>query len=157
MIRFRVSRWQAAGIVGAMVFWLFQRFTGPATITQFMGEQIVSQGGYPMALVLPIGWGVHVGVSLGYSFLYAIILLIPVWRARGGQLVGGLVIAALLGWVTTLLTAPAITATISILSGKGFPGSLPGLNPTYGLPFWNHMLFFAVVWIIYVVIPGGRR
>jgi hypothetical protein len=157
MKRFSVSRWLAAGIIGAMVFWLFQRFTGPATITQFMGEQIVSQGRYPAALVLLIGWGVHVGVSLGYSLLYAIILLLPVGRSQGGQLVGGLMIAVLLGWGTTLLAAPAITVTISILSGKDFPVSLPGLNTTYGLPFWNHMLFFAVLWFIYAVIPGGRR
>ena len=68
----------------------------------------------------------------------------------------GLVIAALLGWVTTLLTAPAITVTISILSGQGFPFSIPELNTSFGLPFWNHLLFFGVVWLMYTLIPYLR-
>ena len=157
MQRFGIGLWLAAGIVGALVFWLVQVVTGPSTIPQFMGQQIVAQGGYSKALTVPIGWGVHVGVSLGYSLLFAIIILIPFFRSRGVQVIVGLVIAALLGWVATLLTVPAITATISLLSGKGFPASLPGLNTTFGLPFWNHVLFFVVVWFIYMFVPYLSR
>lgn len=154
---FKVGLWLVAGILGSIVFWLFQTLTGSSTIPQFLGRQIVAQGGYPESLTTVIGWGVHLGVSLGYSLLFAVIMLIPFSRSPGGRLIVGLVIAGALGWVTTLLTAPAITATVSVLSGKGFPAELPGLNTTLGLPFWNHELFFAVVWLVYLVIPWLAR
>ncbi len=157
MQRFRIRLWLAAGIAGAIGFWLFQVLTGPSTIPQFMGQQIVAQGGYSKALTIPIGWGVHLGVSLSYSLLFAIVVLIPLSRAEGVRIFVGLVIAAVLGWMATLLTAPAITATISVLSGKGFPAGLPPLNTAYGLPFWNHELFFGVVWFIYLFIPYLSR
>ena len=159
MQRFGIALWLAAGIAGAIVFWLFQVLTGSSTIPQFMGQQIVGQGGYSKALteLPPIGWGVHLGVSLSYTLLFAIVVLIPFSRAEGVRVFVGLVIAAVLGWVTTLLTVPAITATISVLSGKGFPAGLPPLNTAYGLPFWNHELFFGVVWFIYLFIPYLSR
>ena len=65
--------------------------------------------------------------------------------------------AVVLGWITTLLTAPAITVTISILSMQGFPASIPELNTTLGLPFWNHVLFFEIVWLIYTLMPTLRE
>lgn len=158
MKRFGVGRWLVAGIVGSIVFWLFQISTGPATITRFMGEQIVAQGGYPENLTWLIGWGVHLAVSLGYAFLFAAIMAVFHVPSVAGRLVLGLVIGAALGWITTLLTVPAITATISVLSGKGFPDSLPPLNTAYGLPFWNHMLFFGILWLVYLLIPAlGRK
>jgi hypothetical protein len=70
MRRFSIALWLAAGIGGAIVFWLFQVLTGPSTIPQFMGQQIVEQGGYSKALTIPIGWGVHLGVSLSYNAPY---------------------------------------------------------------------------------------
>ncbi|MBI2360015.1 MAG: hypothetical protein HYV04_14160, partial [Deltaproteobacteria bacterium] len=145
-------------VVGAIVFSVLQVVSGRATITEFMGQQIVSQGGYPEWLTVPIGWGIHLGVSLAYSLLFVIIMLVPFSRAEGRHAFFGLIIAALLGWISTLLTAPAITATISLLTGQGFPASLPDLNTSLGLPFWNHMLFFGVVWLIYLYIPYvGRK
>ncbi|MCZ6451800.1 MAG: hypothetical protein O6918_13195 [Deltaproteobacteria bacterium] len=157
MQRFRIALWLAAGIAGVIVFWLFQVLTGSSTIPQFMGQQIVEQGGYSMALTIPIGWGVHLGVSLSYSLLFAIVMLIPFSRTEGVRVFVGLGFAAVLGWVAALLTVPAITATISVLSGKGFPAGLPGLNTTFGLPFWNHELFFGVAWFIYLFIPYLSR
>lgn len=117
-----------------------------------MGRQIVAQGGYAAWLTVPIGWGIHLSVSLTYSLLFVLILLIPFAQSERVRLIVGIAIGAALGWVTTLLTVPAITVTISVLSGKGFPASLPGLNTTFGLPFWNHMLFFAVVWAVYLLM-----
>lgn len=153
MQRLKVMWWLVAGIMGSVEFWLFQDLTGPSTIPQLMGEQIVAQGGYPKVLTLPIGWGVHLGVSLGYSLLFAIIMVIPFSRSAFARLVIGAVIALVLGWFATLLTVPAITVTISVLSGQGFPATLPGLNTTLGLPLWNHLLFFGVVWGVYLLIP----
>ena len=149
----KVMWWVIAGIAGGIAFWLFQVLTGPSTIPQFMGQQIVAQGGYPRALAGPIGWGVHLGVSLGYSLLFALIMLIPFPASPRARIGAGAAVAAVLAWVATLLTVPAITVTISVLSGHGFPRQVPGLNTTLGLPFWNHLLFFGTVWAIYLVIP----
>ncbi len=148
-----IGLWLVAGIAGAIVFWLFQSATGPWTITAFMGQRIVTQGGYAHSWAVPIGWGIHLGVSLAYSLLFAVIMLPLFVLAEGFQLVLGFVIGAALGWGTSLITVPAITVTINVLSGKGFPANVPGLNTAYGLPFWNHMLFFGVVWLIYLFIP----
>ncbi len=153
MQRLNVKGWLGAGLTGGIVFWLFQVLTGAGTIPQFMGQQIVAQGGYPPALTIPIGWGVHLGVSLAYSLLFAALASLPWSRSPVPRLAIRAAIAAVLGWVTTLLTVPAITVTISVFSGKGFPAELPGLNTTLGLPFWNHLLFFAVVWTVYLLIP----
>ena len=157
MQRLKVMWWLVAGIMGSVEFWLFQVRTGSSTIPQFMGEQIVAQGGYPKVLTLPIGWGVHLGVSLAYSLLFAIIMVIPFSRSTFARLGIGAVIALVLGWFATLLTAPAITVTISLLSGQGFPTTLPGLNTTLGLPLWNYLLFFGVVWVVYLLIPNLFR
>ncbi len=92
-------------------------------------------------------------MSLAYAVLFALIMLIPFSPSEGTRIVVGVVIAAALGWVTHLLTIPAITGTISVLTGNGFPAQLPGLNTTLGLPFWNHHLFFGVVWAIYLLVP----
>ena len=155
---FSIGLWLVAGIAGAIVFWLFQSVTGPSTITAFMGHQIVTQGGYAASWTAPIGWGIHLGVSLAYSLLFAFIMFLLLVLTERIKLILGLVIGAALGWVTTLITVPAITVTISVLSGKGLPANLPGLNTAYGLPFWNHMLFFGVVWLIYLFIPYmGRK
>ena len=148
-----IGLWLVAGIAGAIVFWLLQLATGPWTIPAFMGQQIVTQEGYAHSWAVPIGWGIHLGVSLAYSLLFALIMLPLFVLAERFQLVLGLVIGAALGWGTTLITVPAITITINVLSGKGFPANVPGLNTAYGLPFWNHMLFFGVVWLIYLFIP----
>ena len=153
MQNLRVGWWLSAGIIGSLQFWLFQISTGPSTIAEYMGQEIVARGNYPEWLTVPIGWGVHLGVSLGYSLLFALIMLIPFSRSREFRIVIGFVIAAALGWITALLTVPAITVTVSVLSGQGFPAGLPGFNTSFGLPFWNHMLFFEVVWLVYLPIP----
>lgn len=153
MQNLRVGWWAAAGVIGGLQFWLFQVFTGPSTITEYMGQEIVARGNYPEWLTVPIGWGVHLGVSLGYSLLFALIMLIPFSRSQEVRIVIGFVIAAALGWIATLLTVPAITITVSVLGLQGFPAELPGFNTSFGLPFWNHMLFFAVVWLVYLPIP----
>ena len=80
-------------------------------------------------------------------------MLIPFSRSQEVRIVIGFVIAAALGWIATLLTVPAITITVSVLGLQGLPAELPGFNVSFGLPFWNHMLFFAVVWLVYLPIP----
>ncbi len=156
MKRFSVLRWLAAGVAGSLVFWLFQVLTGDSTIPQFMGEQIASQGGYPMRLAPLIGWGVHLGVSLSYALIFSVIMAVLPLESSGTRLGVGLVLAAVLGWVATLLTSPAIAVTISVLSRTGFPAELPGLNTDVDLPLYNHLLFFGVVWGFTTLLPVLR-
>ena len=150
----RFMVWPAlAALFGAATFITVQHVTGSAQdITQFIGAQIVRRGGYAASLSGVIGWGVHLSVSLSYAVLFAAIVLAPFFPSAGRvRWVAGLVTALLLGWVTTLLTAPAIALTISFLSGEGFPNSLPALNTALGVPFWNHVAFFGVSWLVTVV------
>jgi hypothetical protein len=154
MKRFSVERWLIAGVAGSLSFWLFQIFTGDSTITQFMGEQIAAEGGYPKGLAPLIGWVVHLGVSLSYALLFSAIMAALPTQCSGTRIGIGLVIALVLGWIATLLTAPAITVTISVLSRQGFPAELPGLNTSVDLPLYNHLLFFGVVWLITTLVPA---
>lgn len=156
MKRFSGLRWLSAGVAGSLSFWYFQVLSSGITITQFMGEQIATEGGYPKVLMPFIGWGVHLVVSLSYALLFAVIMAAIRVESAGTLLVSGLVLAGLLSWVTTLLTAPAIALTIGVLSGQGFPAELPGLNTEVDLPLYNHLLFFGVVWVFTTLIPVLR-
>ena len=140
---FSVLRWLCAGVAGSLAFWYFQVLTGGVTIPEFMGEQIVTEGGYLKELAPFIGWAVHLAVSLSYALLFAVLIAVLPMESSGAIVAAGLILAALLGWITTLLTAPAIAVTISALSGHGFPAELPGLNMEVDLPLYNHLLFLG--------------
>ncbi len=147
-----------AGVTGAIAFALAQTLAGfPQTIPQFMGQAIVSGGGYSPSLATPIGWGVHLGVALSYALLFSLIATLPPFR-RGGltKFVRLLGLVLLLGWVSTLITQPAIAITIGVLSGQGFPSALPPLNRSLGFVFWNHVAFFAIVLLLTQVIPSRQ-
>ena len=157
MTRRSIARTLVAAIVGSLAFWLFQVLTGGVTIPQYLGDQIAGRGGYPLTLAPLIGWGVHLGVSLSYAFLFAVLATLLPPKPLGRSLGLSLVLAGLLGWITTLVTAPAIAVTINLLSRKGFPAQLPGLNTDIDLPLYNHLFFFGVIWTLTVLIPALRR
>ena len=119
----------------------------------FLGNPIVRRGGYPQGLETLVGWGVHLGVAVVYTGVFAI----AAWTLFGSLerkqrwLAAG-ILAAVLGIATTLITAPAIATTISLLSGDGFPDRLPALNTSWGWPAWNHLLFFGIAWLGTVVL-----
>jgi len=139
----------SAGL-GALVFVGVQNAALGGNITDFLGAQITKQGGYDAGTAAYSGWGVHLFVSLSYAALAAFLVgFFPTARVR--RYAAMAVATAGLGWVTTLITAPAIAVTISLLSGKGLPASLPALNTSFGLPFWNHVLFFAVSFAVLAV------
>jgi hypothetical protein len=145
-----------AAVIGAIAFALGQKLAGfPQTIPEFMGQAIVSGGGYSPSLALPIGWGVHLGVALSYAVLFSAIAALPAFR-RGGSTRFALLIGLVfvLGWVSTLITQPAIGITIGVLSGQGFPAALPPLNKSLGFVFWNHVAFFAIVLLVTQVVPS---
>lgn len=145
-----------AGVLGAIVFALAQKVAGfPVTIPEFMGQQIVSQGGYSQSLALPLGWAVHLGVALSYAVLFSVIAGLPFFQRNGSPRLLPLIgLVLLLGWVSTLITQPAIAVTISLLSGQGFPAALPPLNRSLGFIFWNHVAFFAIVFLVTQVAPS---
>jgi hypothetical protein len=51
-----------------------------------------------------------------------------------------------------VIAPPAISVTISVLGGRAWPSELFPVNTELGLPFWNHLLFFAFCWLVQVVI-----
>ena len=148
-----VIAWVVAGVVGSLTFWLVQVLSGGSTITAFMGDQIVSAGSYPRSLTALTGWAVHLGVSVAYAFLFAVVAA-TVWRASlpvaaSVTLLGALV----LGWITAVIAPPAISVTIGVLSGRGWPSELFPLNFELGLPLWNHVIFFVLNWVVQVLGP----
>lgn len=145
----------AAAALGALVFVGVQVVTGsPQHLAEFMGSQIVGRGGYPESLQGIIGWGVHLGVAASYATLFAVLATLSFLpSARLPRWAIGLALASVLGVAATLITAPAITITISLLAAQGFPDSLPGLNTGWGLPFWNHLGFFLIAFAFIVVAP----
>ena len=135
------------GVIGALVFWLYQTTFQGNSITAFIGSQIISQGNYSLSPTV-VGWAVHLGVSLSYGILLAFLAQILFPNAYLWNRVASLVAALILGWITTIIAPPAIQITIAILSGKDFPSPLWNLNPASGHPFWNHIVFFMSVWLL---------
>lgn len=149
----RIALWAVAGLSGSVVFWLVQTLSGGPTITAFMGEQLVAAGGYPPALTTLLGWAVHVGVSLAYALLFAVLLSLLFSLSVSVRLAISFVLAVALGWVTAVVAPPAISVAISLLGSQGWPDELYPLNTELGLPFWNHLLFFLVNWAIQAAGP----
>jgi hypothetical protein len=148
-----VAAWLVAGVAGSLMFWGVQILAGGPTITAFMGDQIVSTGGYAQGLSVLMGWAVHLAVSLSYAFVFAVIVATlrrgPVALAACVTLVAAL----LLGWATAVIAPPAISVTINVLSGEGWPRELFPLNFELGLPLANHLLFFLLNWIVQALGP----
>lgn len=148
-----VVLWVIAGVAGSVQFWLIQIATGSPTIPDFMGEQIVTTGGYTPALAPFVGWAVHLGVSLSYALLFAVVVLVLGHVAFPTRAAAALVVALLLAWLTTRIAPPAISVTVALLAGQGWPAELFPLNIELGLPFWNHVIFFALNWLVQAVGP----
>ena len=151
----RALLWLIAGVAGVVLFWLVQTLTGGPTITEFMGQQITDAGGHPAPLAPAIGWAVHLGVSLSYAFLFGVIVVVLATTRVPAQLGVSLASAAALGWVTAIMAPPAISITISVLGGQGWPSEIFPPNMEFGLPFWNHLGFFLLSWLVQAL--GARR
>ena len=148
-----VTAWLVAGVAGSLVFWGVQILAGGPTITAFVGDQIVSAGGYPVSMAAPLGWAVHLGVSLSYALLFGVVAA-AAERASPAVAASVTLLAALvLGWITAVIAPPAISVTIRVLSGQGWPGELFPLNFELDLPLANHLLFFLLNWIVQALAP----
>ncbi len=145
------------GVAGALLFWAIQLGSGGGTITAFMGAQIVDAGGYPVGLAPLVGWLVHLGVALAYAVLFGSIVGVLPAMAPVAEAAITFPIAVGLGSLTTLIAPPAISVTIGLLGAGTWPDALYPLNTELGLPFWNHVAFFALNWLIQVVTPALVR
>lgn len=47
--------------------------------------------------------------------------------------------------------------TIGVASGQGWPSELFPLNTELGLPFWNHVSFFLLNWLVQGLGPRLLR
>lgn len=153
----KAALWLGCGVAGAVLFWLVQVLTGGPTITAFMGEQIVEAGGYPAPLVPAIGWAVHLGVSLSYALLFGVIVLVLARTRIPAQVGISLGVAVVLGWATAVAAPPAISVTISLFGGQGWPSEIFPPNTEIGLPFWNHVGFFLLNWLVQALGPRLLR
>jgi hypothetical protein len=152
-----------AAIVGALVFAWVPVFTGRPDIADIIGRKIVEAGGYADNYASVIGWTLHIAIAIAYVKLYALVVSFPGFPQTDHngpkvRLVTGLVAALVIGWLTTVISNPAISATISLASGQGWPATLAAPYLKLGLPLWNHLGFFAITWLIVVLIPtlGSR-
>jgi hypothetical protein len=114
----------------------------------FMAEQIVEAGGYSASFAPAIGWAVHLGVSLSYALLFGVIVLVLAASRFPAQVAMSFAVAVALGLVTAVVAPPAISVTIGVASGQGWPQELFPLNTELGLPFWNHVGFFLLNWLV---------
>jgi hypothetical protein len=153
----KAALWLISGVAGAVLFSLVQVLTGGPTIAQFMGQQIVEAGGYPASFAHAIGWSVHLGVSLSYALLFGVIVLLLGASRFPAQIAITAVMAVALGWITAIVAPPAISVTISVLSGQGWPSELFPVNTELGLPFWNHVGFFLLSWLVQGLGPRVVR
>ncbi len=149
----------AAGVAGAIVFVLAQEIAGyPQNIAEFMGNQLTSRGPLPESMSLVFGWAIHVTIAIGYAVLFGAALASPVLRspAGGARFIPAVALALVLGYVTGVMAPPAIGATLGLLTGEGLPASLPLLNLSFGFAIWNHIGFFIVCLLVFVIIPAFR-
>ncbi len=152
------TRTLVAATLGAIVFVFAQALNGyPMHIADYVGAQIVRQGGYPEGAAGLIGWAVHIGVSLVYASVFG--FLVSSAFLHGSKIsprITGLMLVPVLAYLSTAIAAPAIAVTAGLLSGQGLPASLPAFNLQLNFVFWNHALFFLVCWAVYLA-PVGRR
>lgn len=150
----RLALWLVGGLTGSLLFWVVQVVAGGGTITGYLGEEIAAAGGYGPASAPFIGWAVHLGVSLAYAGLVAVVAWLLHRVSGTAGMAVGLAASVILGWVTALIAPPAISITVSLLGRQGWPPDLFPLNTDLNLPLWNHLAFFVVNWLMQ---GGGSR
>jgi hypothetical protein len=148
----------SAAIVGALVFAWVPVLTGRNDIAAIIGRKIVEAGAYPQNAASVIGWTLHIVISIAYAKLYAVIVSLPGFPRQAGsktapRIMAGLIVAIVVAVLATWIAGPAISATVSLAAGQGWPATLPAASLKLGLPLWNHLGFFAIVWLIVVVLP----
>ncbi|MEM6365769.1 MAG: hypothetical protein AAF745_15170 [Planctomycetota bacterium] len=142
-----------AGLGGLAFVWV-QVLAGTTNIATFVGQRIVETGGYDSSLASPIGWTVHLAIALQYAVAFAAVLALPIWPRRNlARGVAQIVAAVAIGFVATWVANPAISVTVSVLGGAGWPESLYPVNTKFGVPLWNHIGFFIATLAITDWLP----
>lgn len=142
-------------IIGSLAFSWVQLLTGTNDITSFIGGKVVEAGQYPEHLASGIGWTTHMVISFSYALMIAVIVSLPILpREYPKRLLYGVVLGLFIGWVSTLISNPAISVTISLLSGQGMTPEV--WYPIYwklGVPLYNHLWYFVAAFLIVDTLP----
>lgn len=147
----------AAGIGGLGFVWV-QALTGTKNIAAFVGRRIVETGDYSAALESPIGWTVHLTIAVQYALAFAVLLALPVWPRGGVRRYATQAVAAVaVGFVATWIANPAISVTVSLLGGAGWPETLYPVNTSLGVPLYNHLAFFTLTLVWVEWLPASVR
>ncbi|MCG8542669.1 MAG: hypothetical protein MJE12_00535 [Alphaproteobacteria bacterium] len=146
----------AAALICAFLFTWVQVLTGTNDIAKFIGEKIAQRGAYPERFAIPIGWTVHMIIALAYAVAYTAFQALPFMpKVQPARLIAGLVAVVVFGFVTTWIANPAISITISVLAGQGWPEKVASIYFKLGVPLWNHLLFFFVTFLIVGVLADA--
>lgn len=133
-----------AGFTGGLLFTWVQTLTGTTNIAQFLGNAVITKGGYLERFASPIGWTVHLTIALSYAVLFSTIYTLFLRHSTGWTRHVKILVAALgTGLVTTWIANPAISITISTLAGQGLPETIAPIYFKLGVPLWNHLIFFT--------------
>lgn len=128
--------------------------SAPAGVATAIGQRIVDAGEYAEKYVAPIGWTTHLVISFSYALLIATLVALPFYpRSATYRGLAHLIGAGALGWVTAIITSPAIGVTVSVLGGRGLPDKLSPLYFTADLTLWVHIGFFALGYLVVGVLP----
>ncbi len=129
------------GLFASIAFIVIQPFFGMLTLTSRHASAYVNLGNYNETAAVALSWFVHISVSVFYTFISSVI-----YNFNSSYLINLLQIV-FLGWITTLIAAPANEWVVKLITTEQFAGinSLSGLNTEIGPKFWLHILFFALV------------
>lgn len=129
------------GLIASIIFILVQPLFGMATLTSRHAGAYVNLGNYSETAALMLSWGLHIGVSIFYAVLSAVIFNF------NSSIAVGVTQVIVLGWLTTLTATPANEYVVKLVTTLQFPAlnSLSALNTQIGPKLWLHVLFFAFV------------
>ncbi len=139
----------AMTLLGGLGFVWTQALVAEFEIASVLGQRVVDAGGYKEVFAAPIGWTTHLAISFSYALLFAMIISLPFFpKEQPKRSVIGLLTAIVLGWITTVITGPAISTTVGLLAGQGVPQTL---NPLYfgiDLTLYVHVGFFILAFLL---------
>ena len=143
-----------AALVGGLGFVWIQTLTGTKNIAEFVGAQIVQTGDYDAAFASIIGWTVHLAIAVQYAIGFTALLALPIWpRRTAASVISKMAAAIAVGFIGTWVANPAISITVSMLGGAGWPETLYPVNTAFGVPLLNHLLFFALTLALVEGVP----
>ncbi|MGF1577951.1 MAG: hypothetical protein ACFCD0_01165 [Gemmataceae bacterium] len=139
----------AMTLIGGLSFVWAQVLVAEFEIASALGQRVVKAGEYKQVFAAPIGWTTHLAISFSYALLFAVLLSVPFFpKEQPKRLLVGFVLAVVLGWFTTVITGPAVSATVSLLAGQGIPENFSPLYFGIDIFLYVHVGFFVLAWLL---------